>query len=302
VYLRIRVISCGANTKKQATMKFIGSSVVAMMGSLLLLSTASAQIKTAFPATSTDRENRKSWTRFTSHTDKFEVLMPTAPTLKQETLLINGQQVLLSYYGARRGQSDYAVLTLAGLNDANWHVAHMLMLDLYCRTSGSFNATFQRETSLDGYAGKQFSLESGERVGEWRIYQVNKTFLAVGGSSNSTHSQSLKRFFDSFSLSGTSSTVANANNAVEKRVSNSTGRWLIILQTFSRHERARANHTMNRLRAQGYDTEVIRTDSYPNLRPGLLVLAMGPFSKRTAEQRLGKLRSVAPQSYIKAGW
>lgn len=284
--LRIRVISCGAKTKKQATMKFIGSSVVAMIGSLLLLSTASAQ----------------SWTRFTSHTDKFDVLMPAAPTLKQETLLINGQQLLLSYYGTRRGQSDYAVLTLAGLNDANWHVAHMLMLDLYCRSSGSFKAAFQRDTSLDGYVGRQFSLESAERVGEWRLYQANKTFVAIGGSSNSRHAQSLKRFFDSFSLSGTNSTVADANNAVGKRVSNSTGRWLIILQTFSRNERARANQRMNHLRGQGYDAEVISTDAYSNLRPGFLVLAMGPFSKRAAEQRLGKLRSVAPQSYIKAGW
>jgi hypothetical protein len=283
-------------------MKFIGFSVVVMMGSLLLLSTASAQIKTTLPAKSTDTENPKSWTRFTSHTDKFEVLMPAAPTLKQETLLINRQQLLLSYYGARRGQSAYAVLTLTGLNDSNWHVAHMLMLDLYCRSAGSFKATFQRETSLDGYAGRQFNLESDERVGEWRIYQVDQTFFAIGGSSNARHAQSLKRFFESFSLSGTNATVANANNAVGKRVSNSTGRWLIILQTFSRHERARANQRLNQLRAQGYDAEVIGTDSYSNLRPGLLVLAMGPFSKRAAEQRLGKLRSVAPQSYIKAGW
>ena len=273
-----------------------------MIGSLLLLSPAFAQLKQSFLTELPDRENSKSWTRFTSHTDKFDVLMPAAPTLKQETILINRQQLLLSYYGTRRGQSDYVVLTLAGLNDANWHVAHMLMLDLYCRNSSSFKAVFQKDISLDGYVGRQFSLEGDQRAGEWRIYEVNKIFLAVAGSSNSRYEHSLKRFFASFSLSGNNSTVANLSTAAGKRVSNATGRWLIILQTFSRHERAKANQRMNLLRRQGYDTDVISTESYSNLRPGLLVLVMGPFSKRTAEQRLGELRAVAPQSYIKAGW
>lgn len=269
------------------------------MGSLLLVSMAFAQ---SVLAELPDRENTKSWTRFTSHTDKFDVLMPAAPTLKQETILINRQQLLLSYYGTRRGPSDYAVLTLAGLNDANWHVAHMLMLDLYCRNSSSFKAIFQKNISLEGHFGRQFSLESDERVGEWRMYERDRTFFAVAGSSNSRYEQSLRRFFDSFSLSGNNSRVASANAAAGKRVSNPTGRWLIILQTFSRSERAKANQRMNMLRRQGYDAELMSTDSYSNLRPGLLVLAMGPFSKRAAEQKLGVLRSVAPQSYIKAGW
>ena len=269
------------------------------MGSLLMVSTRSTQpVLAELP----DRENPKSWTHFTSHTDKFDVLMPAAPTLKQETILINRQQLVLSYYGAKRGQSDYAVLTLAGLNDSNWHVAHMLMLDLYCRTSSSFKAIFQKDISLDGYVGRQFSLESDERVGEWRIYEGNKIFFAVAGSSNSRYEHSLRRFFESFSLSGNNSTIATNNTAAGKRVSSPAGRWLIILQTFSRHERAKANQKMNQLRRQGYDADVISTDSYSNLRSGLLVLAMGPFSKRTAEQRLGELRAVAPQSYIKAGW
>ena len=308
--LGIRVISCGSKTKKQAVMNFIRCSVVAMMGSLLLLSPAFAQIKTSFLAKAPDTENPKSWTRFTSHTDKFDVLMPAAPTLKQETLVIGGQQLLLSYYGTRRGHSDYAVLTLAGLNDAYWHVAHMLMLDLYRRSnvpgtsqsSSSFKATFEKDISLHGYVGRQFRLESDERVGEWRIYEVNKTFVAVAGSSNSKSAPSLRIFFDSFSLSGNNSTVAAANTAAGKRVSNPADRWLIILQTFSRNERAKASQRMNLLRGQGYDAEVLSTDSYSNLRPGLLVLAMGPFSKRAAEKRLGELRAVAPQSYIKAGW
>ena len=69
--------------------------------------------------------------------------MPGTPVLKQEAHSINGQQLLLSYYGTRRGQSDYAVLTLTGLNEANWYVAHMLLLDLFCRSTSSFQAVFQ---------------------------------------------------------------------------------------------------------------------------------------------------------------
>ena len=290
------MLSCG---QEAATMKFIRCSVVAMIGSLLLLSTAFAQTETSL-AKAPDRDSPQIWTLF--HIDKFDVLMPASPTFKQKTLLISGQQLLLSYYGTTWGQSDYAVLTLAGLSNANWHVAHMLMLDFYCRSSSSFHATFQKDISLEGYAGKQFSLDSVERVGEWRIYEVNKTFFAIAGSSNPRYAYSFARFFDSFSLSANNPTRANTNVTAEKKVSNPTGRWLVILQTFSRHERARANQKMNLLRRQGYDTEVVSTDSYSNLRPGLLVLAMGPFSKRAAEQRLGELRVVAPQSYIKAAW
>ena len=282
-----------------------------MMGLLLLLSTVFAQVNTSFLARSPANENPKTWTRFTSHTDKFEILMPATPTLKHETLLISGQQLLLSYYGARRGESDYAVVTLAGFNASNWHVPHMLMLDLYCRSNAlrntspgaqNFKAIFQEDISLAGYAGKQFTLESGDRVGEWRIYEVNKTFYALAGSSNSKYAYSLRRFFDSFSLFESNPTAANAYSAEGKRVSNPTARWLIILQTFSRNERAKANQRMHLLQGQGYDTQVIATDSYSNLKPGLLALAMGPFSRRAAEQRLSALRPIAPQSYIKAGW
>jgi hypothetical protein len=283
-------------------MKFIRGSLVAMMGSLLLLSPAFAQVKTSLFAEAPDKENPRDWTHFTSHTDKFDVLMPAAPALKRETILIKGQQLLLNYYGTKRGQSDYAVLSLAGLKDGDWHVAHMLMLDLFCRSSSPFKAIFQKDVSLNGYAGRQFRLESDERVGEWRIYEVDEIFLAVAGSSNSRYEHALKRFFDSFSLSGNNSTISIAKNATGKSVSNSADRWLVILQTFSMNERARANRRMNQLRTQGYEAEVISTDSYSRLRPGLLVLAMGPFSKRAAEQRLRELRSVAPETYIKAGW
>ena len=130
------------------------------------------------------------------------------------------------------------------------------------------------------------------------MYEVNKKFYAVAGSSISRSAYSLRPFFDSFSLSDSNSAAPN----VTKKVANPAARWLIILQTFSRNERAKANLRMNLLQSQGFAAQVVSTDSYSNLRPGLLVLAMGPFSKRAAEQRLPELRSVAPNSYMKAAW
>jgi hypothetical protein len=296
-------------------MKRKGSSVVAIVGSLLLLSTAFAQVKTPRPTRVSAKENPKTSTRFTSEADKFQVMMPVAPTVKKETRVIGRQQLLLTYYGATRGKSDYAVLTLVGFNEPNWHVAHMLMLDLYSRSNGmgdasqgaesvsSFKAVFQKDISLGGYAGRQFGLEAEHRIGEWRIYEVDKTFYAVAASRNLTYAASFRGFFDSFALShNAGSTLASVDAAAGNAVSNSTARWLIILQTFSPHERSKANRRMNVLRGQGYETQVISTDSYAKLRPGLLALTMGPFSKRAAQERLGELRSVAPQSYIKAGW
>jgi hypothetical protein len=288
-------------------MKCIGSSVVAIVGLLLVLSTAFAQVKTPRLTSSPAKENPKAATRFISDTDKFEVVLPAAPTIKNESRLISGQQLSLTYYGASRGESDYAVLVLVGFNEPSWQVAHMLMLDFYSRANGlsnaaSFKAVFQKDISLDGHVGWQFGLETVDRVGEWRIYQVNKMFYAVAGLSNSGHATSLAGFFDSFALSRDTSTVASVNSAAGDVVSNPADRWFIILQTFSPHERSKANRRMNALREQGYETQLISTDSYAKLRPGLLALAMGPFSKRAAQQRLGELRSVAPQSYIKAGW
>src|SRR5688572_2904281 len=247
-------------------MKRKGSSVVAIIGSLLLLSTAFAQVKTPRPTRLSAKENP---TRFTTETDRFEVVMPVAPTVTKETRVISRQQLSLTYYGATRGESDYAVVTLVGFNEPNWHVAHMLMLDFYSRSNGlgdtsqgarsasSFKAVFQQDISLDGYAGRQFSLEADDRIGEWRIYEVDKTFYAVAASRNSMYASSFTGFFDSFALSqNDGSTLANAESPVGNTVSNSTERWLIILQTFSPHERSKANRRMNVLRGRSEERRV----------------------------------------------
>jgi hypothetical protein len=243
-------------------------------------------------------------------------MMPGDPTFQKEERVIGGQQVWLSYYGSIQGDSDYAVLTGLGLKDAS--LAHMLMLDLYGRLNATvlqkqpvervntIRATYQRDIFLNGFIGREFSLEAYDRIGEWRIYRVGETFYAVAASTSSKNALTLKRFLDSFtlSLSQVNASGGDVNTSMGVRPSaHSTFRWLIILQTFSKAERPRALERMSLLRSQGYDTHVIDTDSYPNLRPGLVALTIGPYSERlAAAELLGKLRSVAPQSYIKSGW
>ena len=301
-----------------SSLNILRTSLLLLIGSLLLffvpLSTAQVKRPSFSPRVTLKNDSRR-WIRYRPPTEKFVVRMPKNPTVQQELRLIGGQPVLLSYYGARLGESVYAVLTLTGLNDATWNVAHMLLLDFYGRVNAdvflpqgaqglsTIKATYQRDVSMDSFVGREFSLETFDKIGEWRLYQTNNIFYAVTACANSDDASSSNRFLASFTFSPSQTNSTAAVYAAEgERVSNSQNRWLIILQTFSKHERLRATQRMEVLRSRGYETHVINTDSYPNLRPGLLSLAMGPYSKRSAEQRLAEARSVAPQSYIKPGW
>jgi len=282
----------------------------------LLAAAAQAQVKeSSFRPPETAKKISLTWTRVAPATEKFAVMMPGDPTIQKEGLIIGGQQVWLSYYGSTQGDSDYAVLTGLGLKDAS--VAQMLMLDFYCRLNttalqkqsvarvNTTKATYQRDIFLNGYVGRQFSLEAYDRIGEWRIYRVGETFYAVAASTSPKNALPLKRFLDSFtlSLSQANAPLSDVDTSTGVRPSApSASRWLIILQTFAKSERPRAIERMGLLRSRGYDTQVIDTDSYPNLRPGFVALTVGPYSKRAAAELFGKLRLVAPQSYIKSGW
>ncbi len=291
---------------------------------LLLISLLAAAAQAQVKESSRSRETAKkislakislAWTRVAPETEKFAVMMPGDPTIQKEGLIIGGQQVWLSYYGSIQGDSDYAVLTGLGLKDTS--VAQMLMLDFYCRLNAAAlqkqsvervnttKATYQRDIYLNGYVGRQFSLEAYDRIGEWRIYRVGETFYAVAASTSPKNALPLKRFLDSFtfSLSPAKAPLSDVDTSKGVRPSApSAFRWLIILQTFAKSERPRAIERMGLLRSRGYDTHVIDTDSYPNLRPGFVALTVGPYSKRAAAELFGKLRLVAPQSYIKSGW
>lgn len=258
-----------------------------------------------------------SWTRVAPETEQFAVMMPAAPRVQKEVRVIGGQELVLNYYGSTHQDSDYAVLAIVGFKDANASLAQMLMLDFYSRLNpatsqrqstdpvSTIKATYQGDILLDGYSGRQFDLETNNRVGQWRIYNVGEKFYAVAASTTSKNSLSLNRFLDSFTLSNPQAIPATADAKIstgEPLSPRSTARWMIILKTFSKGERPRAMQRMSLLRIQGYDTRVVDTDSYPNLRPGFVALTMGPYSKPEAAEVLAKLRSIAPESYMKSGW
>jgi hypothetical protein len=86
------------------------------------------------------------------------------------------------------------------------------------------------------------------------------------------------------------------------KVAHSTGTWLIILSTFTKAERSKANEKLDLLRSLAYDVHLVDTDQYPNLKKGFLAIVMGPQSKDAAKNALNKVRLVAPGSYLKSGW
>jgi hypothetical protein len=280
---------------------------------LVVFTTPQAQTQQPYSVASETAISRSAKTTMVAPAnEKFAVMMSGTPLMQMEPLVVGGQRLMLSYYGSILRDSDYAVIVLSGLKDGNHALAQMVMLDYYSRVHAdhmrkmiapNIKATYLKEISLDGNGGKQFALEAFGQKGEWRIYRVGEKFYAAAASTNSTNELPLKRFFDSLrfpnsqvdSLVPTASTGANPSPR-------SPNRWMIILRTFSKQERATATRKMNLLLDQGFDVQVINTNSYPNLTPGLLALTMGPYSKQRAIQLLAKARVVAPQSYLKSGW
>src|SRR4030095_5031282 len=176
--------------------------------------------------------------------------------------------------------------------NGNSDLAQMLMVDYYARLNvvrmpksmepPATKATYLKEISLDGYVGRLFGLEAYNRKGEWRLYKVGETFYVVAASTSSKSALSINRFFDSLTFAKSTAPVATNVSASAKAERRPIGRWIVILRTFSRQERARAIQKMNALLEQGFDVQVIDTNRYPNLRPGFLALAMGPYQLRQA--------------------
>jgi len=250
--------------------------------------------------------------------------MPESPKVGTETLVIDRQPVKRSYYALIQDGTEYAVLSVSGLENKRADLAHLLMLDLYSKLiptslpdqsdnhEAAIKATYQREISLNDYLGREYSIQARDATGVWRFYSVGKKFYAVVASTTRKHNILVSRFLDSFALGSTTSAIVNTdpvqpqlNTSTQLALpapSSSTGTWLIILKTFSKVERSKANQRMSLLRSLGYDAHVLDTDYYPNLKKGFLAMVMGPHSKSAARGVLNKVRAVAPGSYIKAGW
>ncbi|MFN2509954.1 MAG: hypothetical protein ABR568_00765 [Pyrinomonadaceae bacterium] len=260
------------------------------------------------------------WVKVAPANEEFGIRMPELPKVGTETLVIDQHPVKLSYYGLIQNGTEYAVLSVSGLENKPADLPHMLMLDLYSRLiptsqldksnkhEAAIKATYQRDILLNGYHGREYSLLAYKRTGVWRVYTVGKRFYAVAATTTLKDNILMSRFLNSFALGSTTSEIVNnaVLNVSSRRTplapSPSTGTWLIILKTFSKSQRSKANQKVSLLQSLGYNANVIDTNYYPNLKKGFLAVAMGPHSKSAAEGVLNKVRSVAPESYLKSGW
>jgi len=274
----------------------------------------------SLPSTETGRQTALTWVRVSPAHEEFKVWMPASPQTETERLVIDHQPVSLTYYGLDQEGTDYAILSVSGLDDKNADLAHMLLLTLYSKfipkslidksdkNKASVKATFQRNILLNGYLGKEYKIEARNRTGVWRFYSIGKRFYVIAATTGRNENILVSRFLESFALGATTS--ATNSNSVQPQLNveaqqtapRSTGTWLIIVQTFAKSERSEASKKLGLLRSLGYDVHLVDTDHYPNLRTGFLAVAIGPQSKRAAENAFNKVRSVAPGSYLKSGW
>lgn len=247
--------------------------------------------------------------------------MPEPPQTGTERLVIDQQPVTLTYYCLDQDGTDYAILSVAGLENKKTYLAHMLMLNLYSkfipkslidksdRNEASVKATLQNNILLNGYTGQEYKIEARNRTGVWRFYSVGKRFYVIAASTGRNENILVGHFLESFVLGATTS--ATNFNSVQPQLKVEAQQpspplpmetWLIILKTFAKGERSKANEKLDLLRSLGYDAHLVDTDYYPNLKKGFLAVAIGPQTKVAAEHVLHKVRSVAPGSYLKSGW
>ena len=78
-----------------------------------------------------------------------------------------------------------------------------------------------------------------------------------------------------------------------------SGSWFVVLGSYPKTERYKANERLSYLKGSGYDAYIVDTDSYPNLKGGLWSVVMGPYSKNYAKEMMDNLRPLVPDIYIK---
>lgn len=82
----------------------------------------------------------------------------------------------------------------------------------------------------------------------------------------------------------------------------SSGTWFVVLGSFPKNDREKANQRLQSVQGSGYSASIIDSDNYPGLRGGLWVVVMGPYSKAYAKSVADQIRVARPDAYIKSGW
>ncbi|HEY0321615.1 MAG TPA: hypothetical protein VGC66_11700 [Pyrinomonadaceae bacterium] len=138
-------------------------------------------------------------------------------------------------------------------------------------------------------------------VGAWMLFRGGgdgrgRERRAAGANSNSA-------------LPANSTDAANTSNASQSnnqtRSDNQPdkgGRWFVILGSFPKDELGRANERLELVRKQGFDARMVSSDDYPNMKSGLWVIVMGPYTRNKAEELLEQVRPKVKDAYTKSGW
>jgi hypothetical protein len=79
------------------------------------------------------------------------------------------------------------------------------------------------------------------------------------------------------------------------------GDWLVILGSWPKSQRSKANQRISYLRGRGVQARIVDTNKYPNLSNGLYAVVVGPYDKARAERTLASIRGVVGDAYIKSG-
>jgi len=82
----------------------------------------------------------------------------------------------------------------------------------------------------------------------------------------------------------------------------SGGTWFVILGSFPKNERWKADERLQSVRGAGYEATIIDTDNYPGFRSGFWSVVIGPYSKSDARSLLPRMKTVRSDAYIKSGW
>jgi hypothetical protein len=80
---------------------------------------------------------------------------------------------------------------------------------------------------------------------------------------------------------------------------NANLQWGVILGSFQKSETSKARSRLKAARAQGYDAQLINTDDYGRLTPGLYAVVIGAPSRSEALNLAAEAQSIFGDAYAK---
>jgi hypothetical protein len=109
-------------------------------------------------------------------------------------------------------------------------------------------------------------------------------------------------YADKESETNAQNTPRSANQTRGANRADRGGRWFVILGSFPKAETGQAEERLGLVRREGFDARIVSSDDYPNMKAGLLVIVMGPYTRNNAEEVLGQVRPKFKDAYAKSGW